>query len=381
MRYLSILFGGDFAPCGRFEHLALEKGIEVFGNLQADISDVDISFLNLETPLCNPCEQISKSGPALRGDPECIRAVGEVGFNVAGLANNHIMDHGPKGLASTIEACEANKVLTVGAGPDLPHAQKPLIIQKNDFSVAIIAVAEHEFSIADEKSPGAAPLDVIENVRQIEEAKNLAEIVILTIHGGNEYFRYPRPRLRKICHFFVEQGADAIICHHPHVAGAYEIYNGRPIFYSLGNLLFDHLTPPGGWNDGYAVKLNFILSSRKIKEIDYEIIPYKQSFEDGGITKLAGLDRELYLKDIEKMKNLLEDEKFWISEWEYFCQTVKDATLIRQVLPFTFPGVVRLAKLVPFHYWLTPKKIAAARLNAIRCDSHRDVLIRVLEDR
>jgi len=153
-----------------------------------------------------------------------------------------------------------------------------VILQSGNVKVAILAFAEREFSIAGTHSPGAAPLDVIENVRQIEEAKSLGHIVIITVHGGNEYFRYPRPGLRRVCRFYIDLGVHAVICHHPHVAGAFEIYKERPIFYSLGNLIFDHTKPPPGWNDGYAVKLTFAASNRRVQVISQEIIPYEQSF-------------------------------------------------------------------------------------------------------
>jgi len=123
MQILSMLSCGDFAPRRRFENVTLENGAEVFGALRGDISDSDISFLNLETPLCTSIRPINKSGPAIPADPGCIRAVSEAGFTVAGLANNHIMDYGPDGLASTIEACESHGLLYCGAGSNLAHSQ------------------------------------------------------------------------------------------------------------------------------------------------------------------------------------------------------------------------------------------------------------------
>jgi len=77
-------------------------------------------------------------------------------------------------------------------------------VQCGDVNVAILAFVEREFSIAGVHSPGAAPLDVIENVRLIEEANSLGHIVIITVHGSNEYFRYPRPGLRRVCRFYID---------------------------------------------------------------------------------------------------------------------------------------------------------------------------------
>lgn len=381
MQKLSVLFCGDFAPCDRFEDVTLKKGAEVFGALREDISDADISFLNLEAPLCAPGHQINKAGPAIRADPDCIRAVSQAGFTVAGLANNHIMDYGSDGLTSTIEACESHGVRHCGAGSDLARSQRPVILQAGDVKVAILAFAEREFSIAGVHSPGAAPLDVIENVRQIEEAKSLGHIVVVTVHGGNEYFRYPRPGLRRLCRFYIDIGVHAVICHHPHVAGTFEIYKERPIFYSLGNLVFDHMKPPPGWNDGYAVKLTFAASNGCVQVIGQEIIPYEQSLEAGGVRKLSQGRREAYLEDLEQMRDLLADEDRWLSEWEVFCKSREKPALLRQYLPFIFPGAGRLTKLVPLLDWLVPKSSVSAKLNTLRCDSHREVLTHLLENR
>src|SRR5690606_6997335 len=121
-------------------------------------------------------------------------------------------------------------------------------LEAKGVKVAIIALAAYEFNQSEGNSAGSAPIDLIDNHKQIAQAKAKADIVIVTIHGGNEYFPYPRPKLRKMCRHFIELGADAIICHHPHTAGAYETHNGKPIFYSIGNLIFDDANPRPGWN-------------------------------------------------------------------------------------------------------------------------------------
>lgn len=112
-------------------------------------------------------------------------------------------------------------------------------------------------STSPRRGPGSAPIDLVDNYQQITAAKKLADVVIVTIHGGNEYFPYPRPGLRKMCRHFIDLGVDAVICHHPHVPGAYEVYEGKPIYYSIGNLVFDQNLPKPGWEEGYFVELKF----------------------------------------------------------------------------------------------------------------------------
>jgi len=226
-------------------------------------------LLNLEFPLCNNDTPISKSGPAIKASPFTIKAVQSAGFDVVGLANNHIMDYGENGLQETLSVCREHNIKTCDAEINLKEAQQPRIIDNNGVSIAIIAIAGHEFNIATENTSRAAPLDLIDNIRQIDEEKSRADIVIVTIHGGNEYFPFPRPGLRKSYLFYVDKGADAIVCHHSHVPATYEIHNNRPIFYGLGNWIFDNKNLPPQWEYGYAVNLQFNSESSDFEQFHY----------------------------------------------------------------------------------------------------------------
>ncbi|MCK5451518.1 MAG: CapA family protein, partial [Candidatus Omnitrophica bacterium] len=158
---ISIFFAGDFAPCRGFESLVLGKGPEIFDNLQKNIAGADLSFLNLETPLCIKGKPIEKTGPNFTAHPDCIKAIKGAGFEVVGLANNHIMDFGNEGLEETIRSCKSAGLTICGAGKNLTQAQQIPIIERRGLKIAYIAVAEHEFSIAGADRAGAAPLDPV----------------------------------------------------------------------------------------------------------------------------------------------------------------------------------------------------------------------------
>jgi poly-gamma-glutamate capsule biosynthesis protein CapA/YwtB (metallophosphatase superfamily) len=198
---ISIFFAGDFAPCREFECIVIDKGYDIFGDLHKSIAEADLSFLNLETPLCIKGKPIEKTGPNLNAHPGCIKAVKGAGFEVVGLANNHIMDFGNEGLEETIRSCKSAGLTICGAGKNLTEAQHIPIIERRGLKIAYIAVAEHEFSIAGEAKAGAAPLDPVDNTLQIESVRNQADLVFVSIHGGNEYFSLPRPGIRKLCRY------------------------------------------------------------------------------------------------------------------------------------------------------------------------------------
>lgn len=371
------MFAGDFAPVSRYTELIKIRGKEIFGDLIDDISSADLSFLNLETPICKNGSPIKKIGPSLHGFPESMQIVKETGFNIIGLANNHIMDYGLDGLKETLQACYANELFAIGAGENLEAAQGCFIIKKKGLKVAFIAIAEHEFNTADVDKPGAAPLDSIDNGKQIEIAKKKADLVFVTVHGGNEYFRFPRPGLRKICKYFIDKGADAVICHHPHVSGSYEIYNGKLIVYSLGNLIFDHPKPPEGWNDGYAVRLEYEAVSKKFNM--YEFIPYNQSVKNGGIQKLKNHDKDIFISKLNSYNGNLIDEEKYKNEWNNFCNTEGKSSLLKLFLPFTFRGINKVNKWFNIERFILPKKTILLKNNLLRCESHRELLLNILE--
>ena len=204
---ISLLFSGDFAPCRRYESIVLSKRAKIFGDLQNNIVDADISFLNLELPLTLKGKPIKKTGSNFNAHPDCIKAVKDAGFDIVGLANNHIMDFGSEGLEQTILACKGSGLNICGAGKNLKEAQQTTIIESCGLKVAYIAVTEHEFSIASEDRAGAAPLDLVDNTLKIESVRNKVDLIFVSIHGGNEYFPFPRPNLKKLSRFLISRGA------------------------------------------------------------------------------------------------------------------------------------------------------------------------------
>jgi len=373
---INILFAGDFAPCRGFESLVMQKESAIFGELLQDILSADLSFLNLECPLCLSGNPIKKCGPNLKANPICISAVSQAGFDVVGLANNHIMDYGRDGLEETINVCETAGVLTCGAAKDLQKAQEPSFVTRKGKRISIIAVAEREFSIAEKNKAGAAPLDPVDNLLALNKAKKYADLIFVTIHGGNEYYPYPRPGLKKICRFFIDQGADGVICHHAHVPGAYELYKDKPIVYSLGNLLFDKSSARMGWNQGYAIRLGYDLKNNTLHS--HEVIPYTQSVAQGGIIKMQGSEKDMFMNMLDVYRKNLLDEKKYLDLWESFSSEKSGEFLIKMFFPLQFRGLGRLAKILPFEKLLFTRSSIYEKINYIDCDSHRELLSNIL---
>ena len=105
MSAINIIVGGDVVPQGRnLPHFEAGETSVLFNDLQAEFEKADISIANLECPLIEKPDPISKIGPVLGADSKCIAALRII--DVLNLANNHIMDHGKNGLKNTISLCE-----------------------------------------------------------------------------------------------------------------------------------------------------------------------------------------------------------------------------------------------------------------------------------
>ncbi|RRV28491.1 hypothetical protein EGI94_20605, partial [Stutzerimonas stutzeri] len=173
---------------------------------------------------------------------------------------------------------------------------------------------------------------------------------------------------------FIDLGVDAVVCHHPHVPGAYEIYDEKPIFYSIGNFLFDNSSPKLGWEEGYFVELKFNCYTKKLSS--FEIHPYTQSVKQGGVKMLAGDNKKSFISRIESYKRLLDDEIAYKKAWAQFVEKNASNYILRNYNPFRFRGAGILIRRFPFLLGLLYGKSSfdLDRLNLVRCQSHLEVL-------
>lgn len=212
----------------------------LFGDkLLSLLSSADIRIFNLEAPLTDKESQIEKNGPNLIVPTSAINGIKALNPSLLTLANNHILDQGAAGFKSTQEVLNKNDIPFVGIGNNQLEASKPYLIEKNGVKIGIYACTEHEFTAADENTPGANPFDPLKSLDHISKLKDGCGYVIVLYHGGKEHYRYPSPYLQKTCRKIAEKGADLVICQHSHCIGCFEEYKGASIVYGQGNFLFD----------------------------------------------------------------------------------------------------------------------------------------------
>jgi hypothetical protein len=372
---VKILITGDLCPINRVAELVQANDLNsVYNDFLPVLLENDFNITNLECPLYDGNSRINKSGPSLKVDQDFSKLLKFGNFHLATLANNHIMDSGVDGLNSTIRACKKENISTVGVGENLKDARKPLIKEIKGFKIAILNFAENEFSTTHGNEPGANPINVIINFYDIQSARNEADYVFVIVHGGHEYYNLPSPRMQETYRFFVDAGADAVIGHHTHCYSGYEIYKEKPIFYSIGNFIFDW---PGKrnsiWNEGYAVQ--FILKDNKI---DFNIIPFSQCNEKAGVLLLNDMEKNDFNLKLKNLNKIINNSIQLLESFNKYARTNKNEynTMIQ---PYSNRYLTAL-----FYRGYIPSIISKKKrrlfLNFIRCEAHRDMLIKILQE-
>lgn len=370
---MKIAIGGDFVVTDR-----LASNYSVPENLCEVFQACDFRILNFEAPvdLQKGNARIWKTGPHLKMSPVFAKGIIEdLGVNAVTLANNHINDFGEIGIKDTLEFLENIDVKTVGTGSSLDQAKIGLTLNKEGLYVCILNFCEEEWSIATNNSFGSNPLDAIENSRQIKAAKQDNDLVICVLHGGNEYYNLPSPEMKSFCHFLVESGADAVICHHSHCISGFEIYRHAPIFYGIGNFLFTMDSKYPAWYTGMVVELN--CSKEGIKAV-YHFV--QQSREDFKLTLLAEKEKESLESEILKMNEIITSDSSLLVKYEEFVSK-SHAKYEKFWSPFTFLPIAFVGRVLKFVGLRGFNKYGLSLyLNLIRCKSHREVSIAVLKN-
>lgn len=362
---MNVFVAGDFCPSERVADKFERNGFEfVLGSVKPIIAKADYSIVNFECPVVNDdIEPIVKIGPNLKCTEKGLEAVKWGGFNCVTLANNHFYDYADEGVRCTLDNCRKYKIDSVGGGMNLEEASRILYKQINGQVLAIINCCEHEFSIAKDDKGGGNPLDPIKQYYAIKEAQCHADFVLIIVHGGHEHWQLPSLRMQNTYRFFIDAGADAVVNHHQHCFSGYEVYQGKPIFYGLGNFCFDnHTKRKGLWTEGYAVIIEFNTES-----ICYEIYPYVQCAENPVIEMC---DKDAFSARIGKLNAVICNPEEMKREQElyYTDESKKCENLFEPFYNKYFLGAKRRGWIPS----LVSKKKKLLLENFIECESHRD---------
>lgn len=228
--------------CG--QRLLTDASYDPWRGMAALWADADVRFVNLESVLSEQHgETQSPRHPLIfTGPPSGADALQRAGIGLVSTANNHAWDYASRGLLETLSNLDRAAVAHAGTGVAEADAYRPAFVHVKGLTIALFAVtqvwnlgvftraeAQHHVAWADAGRLGEA----------LGRARADADFVIVSYHGGEEYTYEPLPQTRAFAAEVLRLGADAVIGHHPHVIQGVAWQANKPIFYSLGNLVFD----------------------------------------------------------------------------------------------------------------------------------------------
>jgi poly-gamma-glutamate synthesis protein (capsule biosynthesis protein) len=201
------------------------------------LTSADITFGNLEGPISDKGQK-QGSIYSFRMDPAATKALYDAGFDIVNIANNHAGDYGREAMDDTLSRLARAGIAYTGAGKNGAQATKPIIIERGGVRVGFSDVGPNWLR-ADEALSGVALADVQTVTDAVRQAREVADILVVSFHFGEEYQTRSNARQQELAHAAIDAGAKIIIGHHPHVAQETEEYKGGIIAYSLGNFIFD----------------------------------------------------------------------------------------------------------------------------------------------
>jgi len=244
---VTLLFAGDTGATDQAQPTLEVRGfLYPFGSTIDLVRAADVAVVNHEAPITDggtPSPLYKKF--VYRAPPASARALADAGFDVLGLANNHATDQGFDGLADTMAIAARAGLATIGAGADAAEARRGVIADVGGVRVGLLAYCERQFMLdayvdqfARAHRAGvamAAEPDVARDIARLRAAG--AVVVVVNLHAGDNYAPPTRAQVR-LAERAIDDGADLVIGHHPHVAHAVALYRGRAIALSLGNYAF-----------------------------------------------------------------------------------------------------------------------------------------------
>ena len=315
---MKILFASDMSF--NYMNSLPEDGeaLRVMSETAEVFKKADYSIVNLENIFGNKedYEPIPKSGPNLISNDKFIEYVEALNPTAVGLANNHSRDFGDGALFHTMEMLKERGYQLCGAGENIDKAYEPAVFDDGNTKVHIIAVCENEFGIATNTSAGTAGYSLGLVTKAIKKALLEGAEPIIYFHGGNETNPFPAPSKTELYRHFADIGARAVIAMHTHCPQGYEIYNGCPIIYSMGNFFFpadrgDEAT----WNYGYMTMLDIDKTNASV-----ELIPYSFGFDNH--TPLKCERKEKFFEYLKEITEPISDENRITELFEAWCTYV-----------------------------------------------------------
>lgn len=245
---LNIIFTGDILLDRGVRRVINHHGVDhlfsdgidsVFRSAQIVVGNLECPATKIESPVFKQY--------IFRSEPEWLDTLRQHGITHLNLANNHSIDQGREGLLDTKRNIKAAGMVPIGAGASMREAAGPVLLASSPRKVWLVPslrlALENYSYLTDKPCVSQEPMDsLMQRVFHLRKADSTA-VIIVSLHWGGEHTLKPVPRQRMEAHQLILAGADALICHHTHTLQTIETFRGKPIYYSIGNFIFDPTHP------------------------------------------------------------------------------------------------------------------------------------------
>ncbi len=279
---------GDIMPARSVNTQTKKKGdyTWAFQPTAEYLRSADITLINLETPLLEPCP-LTDEGMIFCGALQHTEGLNFAGIDVVNIANNHTENFGSGGVEQTITALQQHNLGISGIG-------KPYILTVNGVRFGFlgyndIVTGQNLVSVYDE-----------DQVRQdLSALRTRVDVIVVSYHWGVEYTHQPSSRQRKIAHKTIDDGADVVIGNHPHWIQPVEVYKNRVIMYSHGNFIFDQM-----WSEETRIGVvgTYVFSGKELVDVTFDPI---KIFEYGQPRLLESSEKDNVLEALR-----IQSERF-----------------------------------------------------------------------
>jgi len=283
-----------------------DKAVGRFDGVRSLLEVADIRVANLEAVVTSRRQSALKVGAGMRAEPDALDTLTAAGFDVVSAANNHALDYGPEGLADCLELLSASGIEVCGVERKSGH---PRCITRTVKSIKVGFLG-----FCDDVNTAAIGMPrpclwSSEAVPAIVAARREVDVLVVQMHWGYEFSLHPLRRHRDQARRAVELGAHAVICHHAHVPQGFEIWQGCPIVYGLGNgcmPISSYMIDGHPWADR-SIALEMGLVQDGIATVRLHPLRLKR---DGSPILLVGDDKSALVAGVTQMSARLRDEAF-----------------------------------------------------------------------
>ena len=263
-----------------------------FQNVKDIFTADDLTVANMEGTLTTSNDRQQKTF-AFKGDPSYTEILTRGGVEATNLANNHSHDYGDQSYEDTIQYLEAAGITTFGY-------DRTAVMDVKGIKVGLIGIYELKDGLGRQQQ-------VIDTIQKVKDQG--AQVIIVSFHWGTEKSNIPDDIQKTLAHLAIDQGADLVVGHHPHVLQGIEKYQGKNIVYSLGNFCFGGNKNPSD-KDTMIFQQTFTVENGELVEDDVtNIIPCSLSSESGYNNYqpmvLEGSEKERVLQKIEEFSAAL----------------------------------------------------------------------------